>query len=305
MKFCIIFLPLFSSLLAAQQMAGPPAQLVPPEPPKPETVLATVDGRKLTYGELETYLNGLGPEQKKAALSNRKALVKQFALFMRLLDFSKSEKLDEMSPYKEAIETGRRQVLANAALDFKYRNIIVMPDDQKKFYETNKDRYTQAKVQVLYLGFVADPAAAAKDAPGKKFRNEEQAKAKAEEIRKQIKTREDFVKMVKEYSEDEATKSRDGDFGDIKKTDNIPMEIKQVIFSLKEGEVSGLIPQRNGFYIFRLDSVTSQPYESVKDSIYNEIKDQRTQLWIAEQNDRPIKIEDESFFADPKVPAKK
>jgi peptidyl-prolyl cis-trans isomerase C len=291
MKFCILLFPLFTSFLSAQQVAAPP------EAPKPETVLATVDGRKLTYGELETYLNGLGQDQKRAALADRKALIKQFALFIRLLDFAKNEKLEEMSPYKEAIDAGRRQVLANAALDFKYRNIIVTAEDQKKFYETNKDRYTQAKVQVLYLGFVADPAKAAKDTPGKKFRSEEQAKAKTEEIRAQIKTREDFVKMVKEYSEDEASKGRDGDFGDIKKSDNIPMEIKQVIFSLKPGEVSGLIPQRNGFYIFRLDALTSQPYESVKDSIYNELKDQRTQLWISQQNDLPITIEDQGFFA--------
>jgi parvulin-like peptidyl-prolyl isomerase len=298
MKFCFVFLFSLTSVLSAQQVAPPP------EPPKPETVLALVDGRPLTYGELDRHLSGLGPEQKRAALADRKALIKQFALFMRLLEVAKTEKLDEMSPYKEAIDAGRRQVLANAALDFKYRNLVVTAEDQKKFYETNKDRYTQVKVQVIYLGFVADPAKAAKDAPGKTYRSEEQAKAKAEEIRKQIKTREDFIKAVKEYSEDESSKAKDGDFGDIKKTDNIPMEIKQTVFSLKAGEVSGLIPQRNGFYIFRVDSITSQPYESVKDSIYNELKDQRTQLWIAEQNDKPIEIKDPSFLGDSKPPAK-
>lgn len=298
MKFFIVF-QLFASLLAGQKMPTAPAE------PTPDTVLATIDGRKLTFGELETYLNGLGPEQKTAALANRTALVKQFALFMRLLDLAKSEKLDEQSPYKEAIEAGRSQVLANAALDFKYRNLLVMPDDQKKFYESNKDRYTQAKVQVLYIGFVADPAAAAKDVPGKKYRSEEEARAKAEEIRRQIKTREDFVKMVKDFSEDETTKARDGDFGDIKKSDSIPNEIKQVIFSLKVGELSGLIPQRNGFYLFRLDALNFQSYESVKDSIYNELKDQRTQLWVKEQNERPFKIENEAFFANPQTPVKK
>ncbi len=41
-----------------------------------------------------------------------------------------------------------------------------------------------------------------------------------------------------------------------------------MIFTLKPGEVSGPVIQRNGFYVFRVDELTVQSYDAVKDSIY-------------------------------------
>jgi len=46
-------------------------QAPPPKPDfTPDTVLAIIDGHKLTYGEIETYLDGLGPERKTRALAS-------------------------------------------------------------------------------------------------------------------------------------------------------------------------------------------------------------------------------------------
>jgi parvulin-like peptidyl-prolyl isomerase len=153
-------------------------------------------------------------------------------------------------------------------------------------------------VQVIYLGYVNDPAAAAKENPGKTYRSEAEAKAKIQEIAGKAKTREDFVRLAKEFSEDEASKDKDGEFGIVKKSDNIPPEIKQVIFSLKQGEVSGPVAQRNGFYIFRIDAFTVQSYESVKDSIFTELQTQRAQAWLEEQRRKPVEIVDKAFFAE-------
>ncbi len=294
MKFRVILLPLLASCILAQDAPAP----------KPETVIATVDGKKITYGELDGYLSSLGPENKQAALANKKQLIQQYALFVRLQTYADAEKLDDKSPYKEAIAAARQQVLARAAMDFKYQNLPVSAEDQKKFYAENQDRFTQASVEVLYLGFVADPTAAAKDNPGKKYRTEEEAKAKIDELRKQVKSKADFVKLVKEFSEDDTSKNNDGEFGTVKKSDNIPAAIKQTIFSLKAGEMSGPISQRNGYYLFRVDSLSVEPYETVKDAIFTEVKDQRVHAWIDEQNNRPVKIDDEAFFAEPKAPVK-
>lgn len=288
MKFRIFAPSLFAFIAFAQEA----------DTPKPDAVVATVDGRKVTYGELEEFFNGLGPDAKKSAFANRKQMIEQYALSLRLLDYAAKEKLEEKSPAKEQLASARRQILALAAINDKLLNVLVTPEDQKQYYENNKDRYTQAKVQVIYIGFVTDPAAASKENPGKKYRTEEEAKAKVEEIRKQIKSRENFIRLVKEYSEDEASKDHDGEFGLVRKSDNIPAEIKQVIFSLKTGEVSGPVLQRNGYYLFRIDAFTVEDYAAVKDNIYSELKTQRAQAWIEEQRQRPVQIEDKAFFAD-------
>jgi peptidyl-prolyl cis-trans isomerase C len=287
MKFRLILLSLLTSSAFAQQA---------PEP-KPDTVLAIVDGHKVTYGEVDSYFKGLGEEAKRNAFTNLDQMISQYALSLRLLDYAKAEKLDEKSPYKESIESSRKVVLIQAALNEGSIKVLITPDEQKKFYESNKDRYTEAKVQIIYLGFVADPKAAAQANPDKKYLTQDEAKAKLEEIRKQIKTRDDFVRMVKEYSEDETSKNNNGDFGIIRKSDNVPPEIKQVVFSLKAGEISGPVEQKNGFYLFRIDEVKQEDYAAVKDSIYSELQNQKARAWVEELRNRPVDIVDKEFFA--------
>jgi peptidyl-prolyl cis-trans isomerase C len=265
--------------------------------PKPDTVLAIVDGHKVTYGEVDSYFKGLGEDAKKNAFTNLQQMIQQYALSLRLLDYAKSNALDEKSPYREAVESSRKVVLIQAALNEGSIKVLVTPDEQKKFYESNKDRYTEAKVQIIYLGFVADPKAAAQTNPDKKYRTQEEAKAKLEEIRTQIKTRDDFVRLVKEYSEDETSKNTNGDFGTIRKSDNVPPEIKQVIFSLKAGELSGPVEQKNGFYLFRVDELKQQDYADVKDSIYADLQSQKARAWIEELRNRPVEIVNKEFFA--------
>jgi peptidyl-prolyl cis-trans isomerase C len=288
MKFCVIFL----SLLAVSGFAQQPA-----EPPSPDTVLAIIDGRKVTYGEIDAYFTGLGPEAKRAAFADRNQLIQQYALFLHLVEYAKAEKLEEKSPYKEAIASTRMAILANAAANYKSLSIPVSAEDQKKYYEDHKDRYVQAKVQVIYLGFVADPAASAKQNPAKKYRSEDEAKTKIAEIRKQIKTKDDFIRLAGQFSEDETSKKNNAEFGTIRKSDNLGPEIKQVIFSLKEGETSGPVAQRNGFYLFRVDAFTSESYEAVRDTIFTEVQTQRYQKWLEEQRAKPIQIENKAFFA--------
>jgi parvulin-like peptidyl-prolyl isomerase len=290
MKFRILVLSLVAAAAFPQQAAAPPA---------PDTVLAILDdGRKITYGEIDSYFTGLGEEAKKNAFSNRAQMIKQYALFLRLIDYAKAEKLAEKSPYREAIASATMTLLAQAAFNDKSQTVLVTPDDQKKFYAENKDRYTEAKVQVIYLGFVADPAAAAKENPGKTYRTQEEAKAKIEEIRSQAKSREDFVRLAKEFSEDETSKNNNGDFGLIRKSDNVPPDIKQVIFSMKAGEVSGPVLQKNGFYLFRIDELKFEDYDAVKDSIFTELKNKRANAWVEEQQNRPIQIVDKAFFGE-------
>jgi peptidyl-prolyl cis-trans isomerase C len=172
MKFSILFLSLFTLSVLAQQASDP----------KPDTVLAIVDGHKVTFAEVDSYYKGIGPEARKNAFANLPQMIQQYALSLRLLDYAKTKKLEDKSPYKDAIDSSRMVVLIQAALSEGSLDISVPPDEQRKFYDSNKDRYTEAKVQVIYLGFVADPKESAKTNPDKKYRTEDEAKAKAEEI---------------------------------------------------------------------------------------------------------------------------
>src|SRR5205823_14196176 len=115
------------------------------------------------------------------------------------------------------------QTLANAQVSAATDAIPVTLDEQKKFYEANRDRYTQAKVKVLFISFRTTPPPAVSDPKAKKYLSEPEAKAKIEKLLAEVRGGADFVKLLKENSDDAESLAKDGDFGQlIKRSDNVP-----------------------------------------------------------------------------------
>lgn len=265
--------------------------------------MATIDGRKLLWKELDAYLNGLGPDQKATALASpRDQLVLQYGIQQRILAEAEQNKLQDVSPYKEALEVGRRSLLTQAEINYKALHILITADEQKKFYESHKDRYNEVQLQEIYLGFTSDAVAAENP---QKYRNEAKTLALATKLRLEAKTGDDFVRLVKQYSEDESSKAKNGDFGTVKASDNVPPEIKTAVFALKDGQVSEPIQQQNGYYLFRAKSVGMRPYDQVKDDIYKEIQNLKLQEWI-EGIQKSVVIADKNsqFFSSTPAPKK-
>lgn len=285
--------------LGAQTPGTKPATNSAGGPPVigPDTVVATVDGKPVTAAEIQGLFRTVGPQVQQNAAKDPQAFLRQYAMLKRLSEHAEKNKLDQKSPYREALAAGRMQILYQAAIQDTYEHIPVSPDEQKKFYEDNRDRWSQAKVKVIYIPFSENPPAEV--APGaKKPLTEAEAKAKAENLVKQIRAGADFVKLVREHSEDPTSAAKDGDFPVISKSDQIPENIKAAVFALKKGQVSEPVRAPNGFYIFRAEEMLQKPYEQVKDEIFNEIKLARLKEFLDSiQKSVEVKVENPAFFA--------
>jgi peptidyl-prolyl cis-trans isomerase C len=289
----------FSLLLGAcaalAQVTAPPPP--PADEPPPDTVVASFEGKKLTYGDMKKFLSVLPQAQQQAAMRDRKTFVHEYFLMQHLAEMAEKEKLDETSPVKETLDFNRRLILMNAKLNDVANRMTVDEEDVKKFYETNKDKYSQVKLKVLYIAFSNNPQGGT---GVQKPLTEEEAKAKIEKILAEIRGGADFVKMVKRYSEDKTSAAKDGDFGAIRKSDNIPDAIRAVVFSLKPGEVGGPVRQPNGFYLFRAEEVTARTYQQVQIEIYEQVRQAKYQQWMAKLNGSvDFKVENENFFKAP------
>jgi peptidyl-prolyl cis-trans isomerase C len=262
---------------------------------EPDTVVARINGKPITATELTAILRANPPEAQKNMLRDSNAFVQQLGLMRKLQAMAEEAKLDQKSPIKEQLELFRMQTLANAQVAAATDAIPVTLDEQKKFFQANSDRYAQAKVKVLFVSFRASPPA---DGQAKKFLSEPEAKAKIEKLLAQIRAGADFVKLLKENSEDTESLARDGDFGQpIKRSDNVPDVIKTAIFSLKAGEVSDPVRVSAGFYLFRLEELTTQTFDQVSSDIFNEIRQKRFSEWLEKvQKGVDAKIENEEFF---------
>lgn len=269
----ILCLPVLAgSLLWAQ----PPAD---PISAAPETVIGTVDGVKVTAAELRYAVLTSDPQLQQALKKNPVELLRYYGFMKRLAEMAETAKLDRESPQVERLRISRMQIMAEAQMDAFKLDADITPEEQKKFYESNRQRYATARVRVIYVSYMLNPPKTT--APGaKKIASEPEARAKAEAILKELRAGADFAKLVKQYSEHTESAAKDGDFGTIRGSDNYPEDVKKAVLAGKAGDLIGPIRLGNGYYIFRVDESILQPYDSVKDEIFTELKDKRFYSWI-------------------------
>ena len=253
----------------------------------PDTVLASWDESRLTAGELVRFLIAV-PHLKVNFMRSPQEFIRQHFMLGRLARMSVEDKLEQRHPYKERVDFARTIALAQARIDEEAMQILVTAEDQKKYYSDNLDRYAKVTAKVIYIAYSSQPVASP-DHQAPKPLTEAQAKAKAEDLVKQLRAGADFVKLVEERSDDAGTKAQKGDFGTpIGRTDNIPDGIKDALFARKKGEITDPVRQPNGYYIFRIEDRTTQPYDEVKDSIYQTLKQLRHEKWQKSLHDQVV-----------------
>ncbi len=309
---------LFTAVVWAQSpAAAPPVEPAPSSNPpvahldvgkalaakNPDTVIATFDnGKKLTLGELNSFLAAMPPNMATAASRDRKGFVQQFALMQHLSEMAEKAKLDQQSPTREALAFNRLYLLMNAQLHEQLTTMQVPPDEVNNYYNSNKDRFKQVKVKAIYLPYTTDPSA--QPAGEKKKMSEAEAQALAAKIRAEIAGGADFVKEVRDHSADQISAAKDGDFGTMRTTDNLPEAIRTAIFALKQGEVSNPVKQPNGFYLFRAESIALQPFAEVQNTIIESLKQVQFKKWMDDlTRSLNLKIESDAFFNEAGGPA--
>lgn len=310
-----VCLALITAVLSFAQ-APAPAQSQPPAKPAapvnlmtlpPETVIATFDDQKILAGELQAVLRAFDPQQQQLRLSDLRAFLDQYAFMKRLSSMAVKDGLDQKTPLKEQIAYNRLAALAQAQLAAKQDAVVVSPEEVRKFYDANPDLYTQARIKLIYIPFSPN-ASAQQDPAAKKVLSESEAKAKAEKLYADLQAGADFVKLVKENSGDATSVAKDGDYTPIRKSDQIPPEIKNAVFALKPSEVARPIRQPNGFYIIRLEGIEMESFAAVETKLTGDLADAQTRDWIQNtQKSIQIKIEYPTVFAPappPPAPAK-
>jgi hypothetical protein len=220
-------------------------------------------------------------------------------IYKQLAEDAVKEGFDKASPYKEQLEFSRLQILMQAELTLHGNALPLGPEDQQKYYKDHPEKFQEAKVRVIYISFSPTPEKAGPD--GKKLLAEAEAKAKIDDLRKQIENGGDFGKLARENSNDPSA-TKDGEFGTIKQNSPYPDAIKTAVFALKPGGMSQPIKQGTGFWLIRLDAMQTQSYDEAANQIFLDLKQDRMTEWTKSlQTQFAVKIEEPAYFT-PKVP---
>ena len=287
------------------------AQAAPAGQIPDETVVAKIDGKSVTAGEVRDALATMPSDFGKLYQQDPKLAIQQLYVLRHLAEEGEKAKLGEQSPMKEQLEIMRANVLASAMLSREHNNYGVSEEMIKEYYERNQAKFQRAKIKLISIAFkpavpaagaaIADIArATAEAAASKTQRSEADARKLAEDLVKQTREGADFNKLVEQYSEDAASKAAGGDFGLVNFNSGHSADIKSAVMALKPGEVTDPIRQSSAFYVIRVDEKTVQNMQEVMEPIIQDLRQAHVNEWFtAIRNRFALVVENPRFFAQP------
>lgn len=261
-----------------------------------DTVVASVNGRPMTPAELKSALAGATPDLRANFRRNPKAFLQQYGMLLRLVEVAEKQGLERQSPYKDQLAWTRSTILMQAVVSAEKARISIGPEERKKYYEAHRNDYAGVEVKAIYVPFASEPAPDAAGG-GREVLSEQAAKAKIESVRKQAEEGADFVRLVHEYSQDAESREKDGDFGVIHRSDSLPQEFKEAVFSLKEGEISPPVRQANGYYLFRVEAVRVPSLDEVREKLNRDATSAKFNEWFESvRRSVEIRYQNEAYF---------
>lgn len=253
-----------------------------PAPPKPlpaqlPELIAKVNGDKVERWELETAIKGVEGRAGSPIPAERRdeivrGLIDQLVAFHVLSQEAHARKLDATDvevaervgqfkggfPNEQAFQQAltaqgmtldqlRQQtkmgLQVTKVLDAEVNSKIAVQDaDVEKFYKENTERFKQGETVHASHILIGVPQGA--DAAAKA-----QARAKAQQVLKQVKAGGDFSKLATENSQDSSA-AKGGDLGFFPQGQMEPT-FEKAAFALKPGTTSGLVETPYGFHIIK------------------------------------------------------
>ena len=150
--------------------------------------------------------------------------------------------------------------------------ITVQPQAVTTFYQQNPDKFQQpervrASHILIRLPEKADP------------KTTEEARAKATDVLKQVKTGQDFGALAKQHSQDPGSATNGGDLGYFQKGQMVGA-FERAAFGMKPGEVSELVETPFGFHIIKVadkQAARTVPIDEVRPQIEQFLQNQQRQ----------------------------
>jgi hypothetical protein len=277
----------------------------------------------ITKAEFEKLVGSLAPN---ASPQQKKQLANLLPRYLAMSNQAKKDGLDKTDAYKETLKFAQMQILSSQ-LQRKIQEDAgkVGPGDIDSYYLTHKDAFEQYNVDRIYVPRTKQGAAAAgkddddkddkdkdKDKDEKLTDDQKKAKeaadkAKAEEneqamtkladyLRTRAAAGEDIVKLQKEAFEAAGMKieSPTVNLPNIRRTALPPGHA--AIFDLKPGEVSQVISDSGGHYIYKMNSVTEMTLDQATNEITGKLKADRMKEEMDKVNSS-FKVEkNEAYF---------
>jgi hypothetical protein len=267
------------------------------EPSESNKVVLKVGNMQVTQSDVDFLVRTLSPQQQQQLQrEGKRTLGEQYATMLVLSQAAASQHLDSSPVFQKAMEQHRNQLLAELEYQNLLQKAVVTPAEVNQYYAAHQDDFKQAQVREVAIR---------KKSQGAQGNNEtgltpEEAKAKADAIRKALASGEDPKLVAKNFAIPNEviveTEPRT-----IQNSPTLP-QFAKTAFQLKPGEVSQVEDTPNMLVFFQ---VVSHPQVSLKDAtpeIENALRQQKVQTEVEGlKKNTPIWM-DPSYFGSTSGP---
>ncbi len=272
----------------------------------------------ITKAQFEQLANNLAPN---ITPQMKKQLASVLPRLMAMADDAKKQGLDKTPQYKERVKFRTMQVLAEALQQKIQEEAANVPDaDIEKYYKDHPENFEQYNLDRIFVPRTRQEAELKNESGENEKLTEDEQKAKqaaekakaeegqqamtklADDLRTRAAAGEDFIKLQKEAFEAAGMKieSPTVNLPSIRRTGLSPAHA--TVFDLKTGEVSQVISDAGGHYIYKVNSKTEVPLEQAKGEIHSRLQNERMRESIEKLNSS-FKVETNEAYFGPGGPA--
>jgi parvulin-like peptidyl-prolyl isomerase len=274
-------------LAMAQQPATPhapaPQTALPTQMPapaaaqpavSPDTVVVTVGSEKLTRAQFEELLAAL-PEQVRATAATprgKRQLAEQLSEVIAIAQEARKRKLDQSPAVQQMIALQTDQVLAGVLA--RQVSNEKKPDEaaMHAYFDQHKSEFESVKASHILIRFKGSSAPAR---PGQKDLTDEEALAKAQDIRKKLMDGADFAATAKAESDDVGSGSKGGSLGTFGHGQMVP-PFEKAAFALPLNQISEPVKSQFGYHVIKVEERTSKTFEQAKPDLEKQLGPQLT-----------------------------
>jgi len=300
MRFSALLIFISGALLTAQTPPPPQPSVtfsvekgpsLPGAPP--DKVIITVGDVKITAAQFNQLIDALPAQfQANARGEGRKQYAENLVRVLALAQEGKRRKIDETPAYKIQTMFQNANPLANRTFEQINQEAAGTDADLHKYYDAHAAEFEQVHGRHILVRMQGSPVAMR---PGQKDLTDQEALAKAQDIRKKLVAGEDFATLAMQESDDTGSGARGGDLGTFRRNQMVPA-FDEEAFRLKPGELSEPVKTQFGYHLIKIEARLNTTFDEAKGDIERKFKPEAAQKAIQELEKKMNPVLDPEFF---------
>jgi parvulin-like peptidyl-prolyl isomerase len=268
----------FAQAPSPKTVEAPPPGAAPAAPAPesnlaPDTVVLTIGAQTLTRAQFELLLSALAENGRPAnTAAQKRQVAEQYAELETMAQEARKRKLDDSPQVKQMMAIQSDSFLANALAKRIADDTHFTELDLRGYYDSHKNEFEEAQGSHILIRFKGSTVPLK---PNEKDLTDEEALAKAQDLRKKILAGADFAELAKTESDDAGSGAKGGDLGTFKHGQMVPA-FDQAAFSIPVGEVSEPIKTQFGYHLIKIKSRDAKSFDASKAQIEKDLKPKMT-----------------------------